>query len=70
MEKLNTMKNETNSLHTDILGIDELKQSEIGHFQSENRTVYFSKHKKIKRTLLFSYSQEGYSKDSILVQCR
>lgn len=68
MEKLNTMKNETNSLQTDILGIDELKQSEIGHFQSENHTVYFSEHEKSKE-LLFSYSQEGYSKNSILVPC-
>lgn len=68
MEKLNPMKNEMNSLHSDSLGVGESKQSEIGYFQSEDHTVYFSERKQSKEPCCF-HSQGGNSKVSILVQC-
>lgn len=43
------MKDGTNQLQFAIVGISELKQTGIGHCQSEDYTVYYSGHEKLRK---------------------
>lgn len=62
--KINTVKEEIDQLHIDILSISELKWTGIGNSQSEDHSKhYYRGHKKQRRNHCF-HCQEGRYKDS------
>ena len=52
--KLEVVKNETECIELELLGINELKWTGIGHCESDEYIVYYAEAKNIKQIVLRS----------------
>ena len=49
--KLEVVKQEMTRVHSDILGIDELKWTRMGEFNSDDRYVYYCGQESLRRNV-------------------